>query len=175
MTEVFYRYVENGVPLSKTSKLLLEEMILKKGYDVEGLVFLKDDNGKPYIKNCPFFYNISHVEGIVVVAISEQEVGVDVEAFEKRFSYINKKERLERLLQKIATANEKEKIHDNIMKELQILWTKKESYLKRIGTGIRVDLKQIDTTTNWYHVEQIEPYTITVNLEKEEEVRFFNV
>ena len=45
----------------------------------ESLIILTDDNGKPYIENCPIHFNISHCENTLAYTFSEEEVGIDIE------------------------------------------------------------------------------------------------
>lgn len=58
---------------------------LAKQYDIEldDIEIIKDKNGKPRAKNNEFYFNISHSENMVVVAIDSQEIGIDVEQIRK--------------------------------------------------------------------------------------------
>lgn len=42
-------------------------------------VFEYTKYGKPYLKNIPLFFNISHSKDIVICAISDEEIGIDIE------------------------------------------------------------------------------------------------
>ena len=45
----------------------------------ESIVFKKTENGKPYVKELPVEFNISHSGDLVVCAVDDQPVGIDIE------------------------------------------------------------------------------------------------
>lgn len=60
------------------STLLLS---LKKLFSIDNPIILKNENGKPYILGSKVYFNISHSDGVAVVAISDEgEVGIDVQS-----------------------------------------------------------------------------------------------
>ena len=94
--------------------------------DIGVVNFKKEKDGK-WI--CPeFYFSLSHTKGLVVVAISNFEVGVDVEYLD-RFS--ENDPHLEGLKNKIACKNET--ITDS--KNLLMHWVMKESIYKYNGKG----------------------------------------
>ncbi|PKM52555.1 MAG: hypothetical protein CVV02_00010 [Firmicutes bacterium HGW-Firmicutes-7] len=114
--------------------LLLYGLRLEYGI-FEELAFSYGKNGKPYLKNYPnIYFNISHCKVGVVCAISDNEVGIDiekVEAFDLELGkYCCSPEELDRIL----SSNSPEA-------EFYSLWTKKESFLKLTGEGLNTDLK----------------------------------
>ena len=82
-------------------------------------------NGKPYSENV--FFNVSHCDGAVVIALSDREVGVDIERVRAVKSD---------LTQYVVGSAEKSKInsHEDFFK----VWTGKESLVKAEGNGITV-------------------------------------
>ena len=67
--------------LSVIAYLLLAYGIKKEYGIFEKLIFEYRENEKPYLKNYPnIFFNISHCKYGVVCAISNTEVGIDMEA-----------------------------------------------------------------------------------------------
>ncbi len=96
------------------------------------LHFIRNENGKPYIKNAPnFHYNISHSGRWALCAISAKEIGADIEQMKP----INME-----VLRRIATDREIEAVEQKTGQErdkaFYTLWTAKESYLKYLGLGI---------------------------------------
>lgn len=90
------------------------------------------DTGKPFIKGRnDLFFNISHSNDWIIIAVSGSEIGADIQAYRD----IN-----EALVKRITTNNEYE-----LVKDLSpvLLWSIKESYSKLIGTGIGMDFKDI--------------------------------
>lgn len=101
----------------------------------------KGRHGKPYLKGMEQYqYNISNTEGMVVCALSDVSVGVDVE---------RKKPFRESILRKCASPLEKEYILSGADKAQQEerffrLWTLKESYIKMTGEGMCLPLQEVN-------------------------------
>lgn len=102
--------------------------------------FTYGSNKKPYIKeNNSVFFNISHTNGCVICAISNNEIGVDIEKIRPINLNISKK---------ICTPSE-QKLFDKSSNKANFLlkiWTKKESYIKMKSGNIFSDYSKIDTT-----------------------------
>ncbi|MCL2865887.1 MAG: 4'-phosphopantetheinyl transferase superfamily protein [Lachnospiraceae bacterium] len=101
----------------------------------EEIEILKGDAGKPYVKNIPVHFNISHSGDFVVCAFSEQEVGIDIEQIKEidlkiAYRFFSKSEYEDLFQQSI--------IHQ--LDYFFSLWTLKESYLKWIGSGMAIPL-----------------------------------
>lgn len=109
-----------------------------KSLDIKNYSLIYNEYGKPYLKDNQVYFNISHTKDTVVVAISDKEVGIDIEY--KRYKtkvmnkYFNEKE-----IEFINSAEDKEEA-------FTIIWVKKEAYVKMIGQGIAYGLKDVDTT-----------------------------
>ena len=119
------------------SRLLLRN-ILYTYYKIKvtEIEFILGDFGKPYIKNYKnLFFNISHTKDTVALAVSEKEIGVDVEINRNTdillVSTFFEKSEQEYLLS--FSKNERQDVFYQI-------WTLKESYLKAIGTGLSKSL-----------------------------------
>lgn len=108
----------------------------KLNIDIEKIEILKTDKGKPYLKNIKdFFFNISNSYNLQAVAISDFEVGVDIElvrevdlSVAKRFTkfeynYILSEKSLDRFFE---------------------VWTKKEAYLKYKSLGLSGGLNRFN-------------------------------
>ncbi len=105
----------------------------------EKLLILEGEHGKPYLKEFPdIHYNISHSNGLVVCGIGDRKLGIDVERI-RPFR--------ENLQKKVLSDEERHRLKE-IQPEGQNeyffrLWTLKESYVKAIGCGITIPLKNI--------------------------------
>lgn len=130
MLKVFYTYLDfQGSESPKQQRQISSNAgydLLIKSAEKCGFKLLIDDivrskNGKPYDKNNSVFFSISHSDNFVCVAISDCEIGIDV--------------------QKIGDVNEKiirrflksEPVSDL---ENTFMWTDYEAMGKYFGTGI---------------------------------------
>ena len=142
--EFKYKFLYNFLPKSRRVKVdnlknpidkkiaIIEYFIIKHFLKIKGNPDFKySENGKPFYGNKHF--NISHCDNILVIAISEQEVGVDIQ---RLLNYD------EKLIKYICNENEiNQLVKDS--NSLTRLWTQKESLIKCMGGTIACDLKNI--------------------------------
>lgn len=149
-------------------EMLVRNMLSSYCHIPKGKIVIKiDDKGKPYAVGCVEF-NISHSEGMVVCAISDNPIGIDVEKIRPIDTSI-----LCRLCTDIdliyifgneTTINNIPKnLDEQQLHKFYEVWTAKEAYFKCVGTGIK-NLKSIsmDELTKIRKMFQIEDYIITV-------------
>lgn len=105
--------------------------ILKEYYGIENYNYYYDKYGKPYIDNYLYF-NYSNTSSYVVLAISLNEVGIDIELSSRIFP--------SNLINYILNSDEK---YINSNYYLLKKWVEKESYLKYLGTGINMELSNL--------------------------------
>lgn len=94
--------------------------------------------GKPYLKGqTNVFFNISHCKNLVVCAISDHKIGIDVESRNRRVTDV--------LAKKILGATEWNQYQKSENPSFTLLkfWTLKESYLKYVGTGLIHDMNTL--------------------------------
>lgn len=96
--------------------------------------------GKPYFPDYPEIrFNYSHCRKGILCGISDVEIGVDIERM------IPFQERLARYICHPAEWDILQRKQDKEREGLLTrIWTAKESYLKCVGTGIRVKLDGLD-------------------------------
>ena len=97
--------------------------------------FLYNDYGAPYIEGGPYF-SISHCKTAIAVAVSENPIGIDIEAI-RTFS--------PELMRKTMNEDEQLRITSSAIPEVEFIrfWTQKEALLKLQGTGIISDLHHV--------------------------------
>lgn len=99
----------------------------------ERLTLLKDDHGKPYIKDCKFHISISHSRSRVAVIISENSVGIDIQ---------QKVEKIYRIKHKFISEEEFSNIdNDHLQESYHIFWGSKECMYKAYGKK-EIDFKK---------------------------------
>jgi 4'-phosphopantetheinyl transferase len=131
-------WMENFAKAKDRQRSLLGECIARwalsrsTGIPPEKQVIQRTEKGKPWLnaESAPFF-NVSHSGEWIVVALSEQNVGVDVErirtpVYRVAKRYFSPKE--VRFLNALDEPDKKLYFFD--------LWTLKESYLKLLGKGL---------------------------------------
>lgn len=92
-----------------------------------------NEYGKPFAKNLPVHFSVSHSGDIAVCVVSDKKIGVDVE----KIRDVNP-----RSAERFASEKEKEYIRNNPNGFFEI-WTLKEAYFKCIGTGLGADIKNV--------------------------------
>lgn len=118
--------------------VLLEYALQEVGITGANLTFLKNADGKPYIKEySEFYYNLSHSREYVALVVDDCPVGIDVEGI--RVGY-------QKLVTRFFAEEEIEILQKQWSDELFTkLWTRKESYLKATGYGMRMPLNGFST------------------------------
>lgn len=103
---------------------------LEKG-SVFPLDFVYGERSKPYFRNLPYFFNLSHSGDYVVCGFSGGEIGADIQKHGGRC--------LEKLAERFFTREENAALKeagDGKEKLFYRLWTRKEAYGKLTGKGV---------------------------------------
>lgn len=103
----------------------------------ESLEFSKGAHGKPYVKNMPVFFSVSHSGDFAICAVSDKEIGIDIE----RIRPVNLK-----TAQRFAASEELKYITEE--RRFFEIWTLKEAYFKCVGTGLGADIKSVSFEIN---------------------------
>ena len=91
-----------------------------------------NEYGKPYLEQGPYF-SISHCRQAILVAVSDREIGVDIEAIRRADESLIRRTMNEAEQARIAAAPDPQRA-------FIALWTRKEAVVKMRGTGILDDL-----------------------------------
>lgn len=120
-----------------TSQKLLDEALNDNGIYTYELTY--NELGKPYLKGEKIFFNISNKDNITVCAISNREIGIDIE---KKIYNL-------KVAKKVFNSKELSLLNQALDKEREFsrIWTMKESYSKLKGIGLSYGLENIDTTS----------------------------
>ena len=122
---------------------LLAKIIVKKvaaktlNANISDITIDYGDFGKPFLRNYPnFHFNITHSKNVVAVAFSNSPVGIDVEKISTK---------KEKVAKRYFSLKENEYINQSANPDFAFyeIWTKKEAYFKRNGTGINADFSKI--------------------------------
>jgi 4'-phosphopantetheinyl transferase len=116
----------------------------------EALVFRYGAHGKPYVETYPFHFNLSHSGDIAVYAVSQWcRVGTDVEL-------IRPVSDLESIARRMFTQREMAALQATPPESRTALffrvWTRKESVLKGVGSGLGAAVQAIDVLDDLVHL-----------------------
>lgn len=114
---------------SLSAALLLRYALETNGIDRSRLVFLRTEEGKPFLKGSEVEFSLSHSAGGAAVAISEEPVGADLERIREA----------DLSVARLFSPPEREYIGENRRRFFEI-WTKKEAFMKCDGRGLRIPL-----------------------------------
>ncbi len=133
----------------------LIKQLLAKQFGILNAVICRDKNGRPYVKENRIFISIAHSGDLVAVAADYSAIGIDVEKI--RPNKLN-------LADRICLPREKEYIFaapDLSLYRFYEVWTAKEAYFKKQGTGI-TDFKSVDILSLDRNIFDIDDYLIQI-------------
>ncbi len=127
--------------------------------------FSVGENGKPYAENLTVEFNISHSENMVVCAVSDDPVGIDVEKIRPINLKVAKKicneEELNYLFGHLPSESDFVYSTDvEILSRFFRLWTKKEAFGKYLGIGLFFENKNEECSE--YFVSDIKDYIVAL-------------
>ena len=139
------------------SYLILAEL-LQSVFGIKEFRMGTGEHGKPYLEGHPdIHFNISHCSKAIAIAVSDNPVGIDVEAF-RHFN--------EGLLEKSMNESERAEIMASTSPEetFASYWTRKEAVFKLLGTGITDNLHCIltDKTKTDTAINREKGYAVSV-------------
>ena len=134
-----------GVEIDSSSKTYKQKLfsqfirhkVLKEYLKLSQLEFSINQNNKPYLEShSDTYFNISHTKNHIVMAVADQEVGVDIEKIVSKKSFMS-------IARRYFSECEVEALEQsaNLQKDFYTLWTLKESQVKRNSLGIAYGLK----------------------------------
>lgn len=110
--------------ISKTAYKLLADRLTEINIEPK---ICKTDRGKPYIENSSYHISISHSDDAVLLAVSNEQIGVDIEKSREFSPHAEKR-----------LFSEKEKTYlslDDRNYRATVLWTLREAVCKATGEG----------------------------------------
>ena len=119
-----------------------------------------DNNGKPYISSKPLYFSLAHSGNIAACAVSDNNIGLDVQIEEAPREKIMRRVFSTRESEYVLSATDKNHAFTEV-------WTKKESKVKKSGAGIGAMLSIVDILDDeyiWHAV--IDKYHFAISLEE---------
>lgn len=146
---------------------LLVYRLLETHYGISSAQLHCKDNGQPYLSDCQLRVSISHCGEALACAVSDSPVGIDIERIRPMDLRICRHtcvpEELEYLLANKQIPELGECSDPDILRRFFEIWTAKEAYYKKCGTGI-TDLKGINILSLQRQVYTVDDYLIQLVL-----------
>lgn len=159
MAETLYRNVAGGseednaaggakaeCPVYSVSQLLTRLEKLPR----RSLTYRYGEKGKPYFRDLPYYFSLSHSGDYVFCALSTEEIGADIQQHRRQLKEDNRR----RLAERFFSEEEKRALEASGERgELFYrLWTRKEAFGKLTGEGVAgildVNLLPADSVAN---------------------------
>ena len=118
---------------------LLDCALKERGRSERSAVYRYGDNGKPYLADGEFYFNLSHSGTLAVLATAESEVGIDAEKVRPVSDALEKKVCTVRERAYLAACGARRE------EEFFRIWTAKESVMKYCGRGLSLPFREIET------------------------------
>lgn len=108
------------------------------GTEASSIQFHYTADKKPYLKEIEF--NVTHSNNAILIAVSDQLVGIDMEYINKNFDY-------KILIPTVFNQPEQQFIDSGLNKLIcfYLLWTRKEALLKATGEGLTDTMNQVNS------------------------------
>jgi phosphopantetheinyl transferase len=119
--------------LSLMGWLMFTSLLLERCENVVKPELLFSKEGKPFLKNCKWQFNISHSYPWVCLGISSSSIGIDVEC-----KFVSEPDKVLEIFSTEERNWIQTKSNNNIEKMkyfIRCLWSAKEAWLKYLGTG----------------------------------------
>lgn len=134
------RYTQEWDRRNSACAYMLLVYALRESFGIKSFDIEIAEHGKPCLKECDdVYFNISHCRDGCVCAVSDKEIGIDIQEI-RPYS--------QRLAERVCCENELKLIEnsDNKAAEFTKIWAMKESFIKMNGQGFSYTLKKADTT-----------------------------
>ncbi len=116
--------------------ILSLQQLLEKVVRPISLTYTYGPQGKPYLQDYPLYFNLSHSGEYIFCAVSEQEIGADIQIMDGKIS--------EQIVQRFFSEEERKAWEEcNVEGRRDLfyrLWCRKEAYGKLTGQGVAAAL-----------------------------------
>ena len=149
---------------------VLLERALREEYGItEVPEFVYNEFGKPSFSNLPIHFSLSHCKDAVACAVSDHNIGIDVETIVPYNPDVARR---------VCTAAELEMLEQSANKDVDFikLWTAKEAISKYEGMGLSLPFAEIDISKYATHTQMCfeNNYCITVCCDARQKVQLFD-
>ncbi len=137
---------ERGKLQQLAAGMLLRHALQKEGMELMKVPVSKNEHGKPMIDG--IYFNLSHSDDYITAAVADCPVGIDVET---------KTDPELKITRRFYSPEEQDAVRRaaDPQKEFRRIWTRKEAYVKCVGTGLAgeiCDIPSLPEMSGDYHL-----------------------
>lgn len=148
---------------SVAAQLLLSQLMAQ--LDLPPAVIHRAGNGQPYLENSQLYISLSHSGDMVACALDTVPVGIDIEKIRPMDLRLCRRyftsEEQAFVLQDMAIPEDPVCYDPAVLSRFFEVWTGKEAYFKRLGTGI-TDLRSVNILPLQRQCHKIGDYMIQI-------------
>ena len=145
---------------SLAAQLLIEQLLFDH-YGLTDIPLHREAGGRPYLTGCDLFVSISHSHEMVACAISSESVGIDIERIRPTQRKLLEKVCVDEELAYVQPGDDMLCTDPQTLRRFFEIWTAKEAYFKKRGTGI-TDLKSVNVLTLPRQTHFIEDFVLQI-------------
>ena len=124
LTEAQHKFIDSMKPFRR-KEWLCSRKLLQELLPDQNTRLYKDNFGKPFLENSPYFISLSHSQNRAAAIVSKTLVGIDIQAQEDKIS---------RIYPKFISDQEQSALDkDHLVDSYHIFWSAKEAMYKAYG------------------------------------------
>ena len=139
----------------------LLQQLLEETCGITDSVLHRDSSGQPYLTGCDLFVSLSHCDDMVACAVSEEPVGIDIERIRPVKEGLCRRVCTPEELAYLQAAPEELSSDPASLRRFFEIWTGKEAYFKKCGTGI-TNLRSVNVLSLSRQVHTVEDYILQI-------------
>ena len=147
---------------------VLLQRALREEYGItEVLEFVYNEFGKPSLPNLPIHFSLSHCKDAVACAVSDHNIGIDVESIVPYNPDVARR---------VCTADELKMLGQSSNKNVEFikLWTAKEAISKYEGMGSSLPFAEIDVSKYAVHTNMFKSKKLVLSIASDRDSKIFS-
>ena len=124
-------------------------------------MYVTEPGGKPYFKDSPIHFNVSHSGKYWICAMALEPVGIDIQQHVAGKNY-------QKIADRFFAPEERDYLFANDYRDFYKIWAAKESYVKFTGTGIAKNFDKFSVATKTQILNKINKAHVSfINIDPE--------
>lgn len=128
--------------------------------------FVYNEFGKTSFSNLPIRFSLSHCKDAVACAVSDHNIGIDVETIVPYNPDVARR---------VCTADELKMLEQSLNKDVEFikLWTVKEAISKYEGMGLSLSFAEIDVSKYAVHTSMFKSKKLVLSIASDQDAKIF--